>query len=65
MKKPFNPPPLEYKKFADTLICNHEKLSDLTQGLGDLRNYYCPTCKTHWYKGKVWTKEEWKTCFEV
>ncbi len=58
MKKTFAP--LTYKKFGNTLICNHEKLADLTQGLGELRNYYCPTCKTHWYKGKIWTKEEWE-----
>lgn len=39
--------------------CSHSAKKDLTQGLGDERNIYCPTCKSHWYKGRFWTAEEW------
>ena len=39
--------------------CKHENKKDLTQGLGEIRNHYCPDCKMHWYRGRSWTKEEW------
>jgi hypothetical protein len=39
--------------------CKHEKKTDLTHGKGELRNFYCPDCKTHWYKGKIWSEEQW------
>ena len=45
------------RKTADN--CSHSKKKDLTQGLGEVRHFFCPECKTHWYKDKVWTKEEW------
>jgi hypothetical protein len=39
--------------------CKHERRKDLTNGLGVERNFYCPDCKTHWYKGKIWPEKEW------
>lgn len=39
--------------------CKHENRIDLTHGLGEGRNFYCPDCKTHWYKGKMWSEKEW------
>jgi ADP-heptose:LPS heptosyltransferase len=39
--------------------CKHEGKTDLTHGKGEVRNFYCPTCKTHWYKGKIWSEKEW------
>ena len=39
--------------------CNHASRKDLTQSLGVVRHFYCPICKSHWYKGKYWTAEEW------
>jgi len=56
----FKPSPVRYKKYGEDVVCNHKELKDLTQGLGDVRNYYCPDCEAHWYKGRVWTKEEWE-----
>ncbi len=41
------------------LSCNHNMESDLTQGLGPVRNIYCHVCKAHFYKGREWTKKEW------
>jgi hypothetical protein len=38
--------------------CNHTR-TDLTQGLGKERHYYCRKCKSHWYKGRFWTKQQW------
>jgi hypothetical protein len=40
-------------------ICTHSNKKDLTQGLGTVRNIYCPNCKMHWYKGRSWLLEEW------
>lgn len=39
--------------------CNHKSLTDLTNGKGETRNFYCPQCDFHIWKGKEWTKEEW------
>jgi len=39
--------------------CKHETRKDLTQGKGEIRNIYCPTCDWHLYKGIEYTKEEW------
>lgn len=40
------------------LTC-HNTVRDLTNGYGETRNYYCPTCNAHEYKGKHYTKKEW------
>lgn len=40
--------------------CKHSRKKDLTQGLGEERNFYCPTCGAHWYRGKFWTPKEWE-----
>lgn len=47
-----------------TLSCAHNKTKDLTQGLGDIRNYYCITCGLHHYKGREWTVKEWEEYVE-
>jgi len=39
--------------------CKHEQKNDLSQGLGPERHYFCLSCKSHWYKGKEWTRDEW------
>lgn len=39
--------------------CKHERSSDLTKGLGEIRHIHCPTCGWHLYKGKEYTKEAW------
>ena len=44
--------------------CTHEKRSDLTQGRGEVRNYYCPTCRMHIYKGRTWSAKEWSEYVE-
>ena len=41
------------------IICKHERKTDLTNGLGEVRNIYCPDCGWHLYKGKEYTKAEW------
>ena len=44
--------------------CQNPKITDLSQGLGDERNYYCKSCKSHFYKGKVYTEKEWDDWIE-
>jgi len=39
--------------------CDHPTKTDLTQGLGEIRNIYCIKCKMHWYRGRSWTEAEW------
>jgi len=46
------------------LSCGHTTIRDLTQGLGEERNYYCSTCKMHYYKGREWTAKEWEEYVE-
>lgn len=46
------------------LSCNHNSTSDLTQGRGNVRNYYCHACGMHFYKGREWTAEEWSQYVE-
>jgi hypothetical protein len=43
----------------DKQPCNCEKKKDLTTGLGDVRNIYCPTCGAHEYGGVKLNKEQW------
>ena len=40
--------------------CVHRHKKDLTQGLGEERHFYCPNCKSHWYKGRLWSRAEWE-----
>lgn len=44
--------------------CPHKNKKDLTQGLGAIRNHYCPDCKMHWYRGRSWTEAEWNEYVE-
>lgn len=37
----------------------HEAVKDLTQGLGLVRNWYCPVCGAHSYNGLHYTKKQW------
>lgn len=39
--------------------CPSPKIKDLTNGLGDMRNYYCMTCKAHEYSGRFYTRKQW------
>jgi len=41
-------------------ICEQNAMTDLTQKLGDIRNYYCHNCKAHYYGGQWYTKKEWE-----
>jgi hypothetical protein len=34
-------------------------VTDLTQGYGVGRHYYCKKCKSHEYKGVQYTAREW------
>ena len=45
--------------------CKHINKKDLTQGLGETRNHYCPDCKMHWYNGRTWTMKEWDAYVEL
>ena len=44
--------------------CEHPNKKDLTQGQGETRNHFCPQCKMHWYKGREWTRDEWREYIE-
>jgi len=46
------------------MICDHAEKRDLTQGLGDERQFYCSKCGTHWYKGREWSRKEWEAWIE-
>jgi hypothetical protein len=41
------------------LLCKSDTINDLTKGKGEIRNYYCPNCRAHFYKGKWWTWQDW------
>ena len=43
------------------ICCKNANMKDITQGQGDERHYYCSKCKSHFYKGKMYDKEEWET----
>jgi len=49
---------------TSVLSCTCRYKTDLTQGLGEERHYFCPYCRKHYYKGREWTKEEWETYVE-
>lgn len=40
--------------------CNKQNVKDLSQGIGDHRNWYCMTCGSHNYIGKQYSKSEWE-----
>ena len=40
--------------------CDTPQVKDLTQGLGPDRHYYCAHCKSHLWKGEIYTKKEWE-----
>lgn len=44
--------------------CNHKDKTDLSQGIGDDRHFFCPSCGAHWYNGRFWTKREWSLYIE-
>jgi len=46
-------------------ICGSHKIKDLTNGLGEGRNYYCPDCKAHYYNGRWWTRAQWEQYIEL
>lgn len=53
---------LRYKKNYPT--CLHEMAFDLTHGKGDDRNWWCPNCETHWFKGIERNPDEWDKWLE-
>lgn len=40
--------------------CADPRVTDLTHGRGEHRNYYCHRCESHQWKGKKYTKKEWE-----
>jgi hypothetical protein len=40
------------------LTC-HDTVKDLSQGLGLIRHWYCPTCHAHIWRDKHYTSSEW------
>ncbi len=45
--------------------CKHEHKSDFSyyESFGDAEkepHFYCGDCKSHWWKGKEWSEEEWE-----
>ncbi len=48
------------EKARAALSCGHNNYSDLTQGIGESSPHlFCHVCKSHWYKGREWMREEW------
>lgn len=45
-------------------ICGSGCVSDLTNGYGSLRNYYCHTCHAHLFRDKWYSKSEWEIWIE-
>lgn len=39
--------------------CKSPAVTDLTQGYGVGRHYYCKKCKSHEYNGVQYTAREW------
>jgi len=38
----------------------HPYCHDLTNGKGEVRNYYCPITGDHFYNGSAWSEKLWK-----
>jgi len=47
-----------------TGCCNIPRISDLTDGIGSIRHWYCHSCGAHKRLGKVWTAREWREQME-
>jgi hypothetical protein len=45
-------------------LCN-KKMEDLTHGKGDIRNYICGGCGSHFFKGFFYTKSQWNYWIEI
>jgi len=43
--------------------CTHSAKKDLTQGRGEFKHDYCPTCGAHWFKGTYYSEAEWYEAF--
>lgn len=39
--------------------CQTPRIKDLTNGLGDVRNYYCMSCNAHEYDGLLYSRKQW------
>ena len=48
----------------NVLSCACHSTTDLSHGLGEDRHYFCNSCRSHYYKGREWTKEEWEKEYE-
>lgn len=44
--------------------CSRSSWRDLSQGIGERRNWYCPNCKAHFYDGRLWSTDEWSRWIE-
>ncbi len=44
--------------------CSHELAIDLTHGKGEHHNWWCPNCKTHWFKDKEYSPDQWDKWLE-
>lgn len=50
---------IDFEKSKKNAPCKHEGKTDLTHGRGETRNFYCPNCKRHWYRGRIWSEDDW------
>ena len=48
-----------HEKTLIEACCGNPRMGDLTQGLGEKRNYYCNSCKSHVWDGVLFTRDEW------
>lgn len=39
--------------------CSNPQVKDLSQGLGEHRHLYCTSCKSHAWKGTMYTRQQW------
>lgn len=45
---------------SSNTCCEKQNLKDLSQGIGDIRNLFCQSCKSHYYDGNFYSKEAWE-----
>lgn len=46
-------------------LCKTGQMEDLTRGQGEERNFYCPKCKGHFWKGRWYTRKVWDAWLEA
>lgn len=43
--------------------CNNQKISTLSSHKDNI-HYFCNNCRSHYYKGRLWSKKEWSNYIE-